>query len=148
AAVGAGLVVGANRSAPTMSETTRAHLTTFWSLVDEILNAVLFFLLGLLVVAPLELRTASLAAAAIVLVLVARLAVVLPWGAYFHIRYAEAGASRILVWGGLHGALSVALAVSLPTAAARPVILAVTYVVCDFSVAVQGITFAPLAARL
>ncbi|HEY1426801.1 MAG TPA: cation:proton antiporter, partial [Caulobacteraceae bacterium] len=74
AAVGAGLVVGANRSAPTVSETTRAHLTTFWTLVDEILNAVLFFLLGLLLlVVPMQPLTAGLAALAIVLVLAARL---------------------------------------------------------------------------
>jgi CPA1 family monovalent cation:H+ antiporter len=149
AAVGAGLAMGASRSAPTMSETTRAHLTSFWTLVDEILNAVLFFLLGLLLlVVPLDPRTAGLAALATLLVLAARLAVVLPWGAYFHIRHAEAGASRILVWGGLHGALSVALALTLPPGPARPLILAITYAVCAFSVAVQGLTFAPLAARL
>lgn len=149
AAVGAGLVIGANRRAPTMSETTREHLTTFWSLIDEILNAVLFFLLGLLLlIVPMTLPMAGLAAAAVVLVLAARLAVVLPWGAYFHVRHNEAGASRILVWGGLHGALSVALALSLPPGPARPVILAITYAVCAFSVAAQGITFAPLTRRL
>jgi monovalent cation:H+ antiporter, CPA1 family len=147
AAVGAGLIMGASRSAPTMSETTRAHLTTFWTLIDEILNAVLFFLLGLLLlVVPLDFRTAGLAALAIGLVLAARLAVVLPWGSYFHIRHREAGASRILVWGGLHGALSVALALTLPPGPARPVILAVTYAVCVFSVAVQGLTFGRVAA--
>ena len=51
---------------------------------------------------------------------------------------AKRGASRILVWGGLHGALSVALALTLPPGPARPLILAVTYAVCAFSVAVQG----------
>jgi monovalent cation:H+ antiporter, CPA1 family len=149
AAVGAGLLLGASRGHPTMSETTRAHITTFWTLIDEILNAVLFFLLGLLLlVVPMAPRTASLSVVAILLVLAARLAVVLPWGAYFHIRHREPGASRILVWGGLHGALSVALALTLPPGPARPVILAITYAVCAFSVAVQGITFAPLAERL
>jgi CPA1 family monovalent cation:H+ antiporter len=149
AAVGAGLLIGDSRRGSTMSETTRAHLTSFWTLVDDLLNAVLFFLLGLLLfVVPLELRTASLAGAAIALVLTARLIVVLPWGAYFHIRHAERGAGAILVWGGLHGALSVALALSLPPVPQKPLILAVTYAVCAFSVAVQGISFAPLAARL
>lgn len=147
AAVGAGLLMG--DAVPDMSETTRGHLVSFWSLIDEILNAVLFFLLGLLLlVAPLTAHTASLAIAANVLVLAARLAVVLPWGSYFHIRHGEPGASRILVWGGLHGALSVALALTLPPGPARPLILAITYAVCAFSVAVQGITFAPFAARL
>jgi CPA1 family monovalent cation:H+ antiporter len=149
AAVGAGLVIGASRGRPTMSQATREHLTTFWTLVDELLNAVLFFLLGLLLlVVPLELRTASLAAFAIVLVLAARLAVVLPWGAYFHFQHGETGASRILAWGGLHGALSVALALTLPPGPARPLILAITYAVCAFSVAVQGISFSAVSARL
>jgi CPA1 family monovalent cation:H+ antiporter len=99
-------------------------------------------------VIPLQLRLSGLALAAIALVLAARIVVVLPWGAYFHIRHEERGAGAILVWGGLHGALSVALALSLPPVAAKPLILAATYAVCAFSVAVQGITFGPLAARV
>jgi CPA1 family monovalent cation:H+ antiporter len=147
AAVGAGLLLGDSRSRPTMSETTRAHLTSFWTLIDELLNAVLFFLLGLLLlIVPLHGRLGGLAVAAILLVLGARVIVVLPWGSYFHIRHEERGARTILVWGGLHGALSVALALTLPAVAERPLILAATYAVCAFSVAVQGITFGPLAA--
>ena len=149
AAVGAGLLIGDNRGGETMSEVTREHLTSFWHLIDELLNAVLFFLLGLLLmVIPLQLRLSGLALAAIALVLATRIVVVLPWGAYFHIRHEERGAGAILVWGGLHGALSVALALSLPPVAAKPLILAATYAVCAFSVAVQGITFGPLAARV
>jgi CPA1 family monovalent cation:H+ antiporter len=149
AAVGAGLLMGGSRSRDAMSETTRAHLTSFWTLIDELLNAVLFFLLGLLLfVAPLTAGRAALAAAAIVLVLVARIIVVLPWGAYFHIRHEERGASVILVWGGLHGALSVALALTLPPGPARPLVLAITYAVCTFSVAVQGLSFARVARRV
>jgi CPA1 family monovalent cation:H+ antiporter len=147
AAVGAGLLMGDNRGGETMSEVTREHLTSFWHLIDELLNAVLFFLLGLLLmVIPLELRLTGLALVAITLVLATRVVVVLPWGAYFHTRHEERGANAILVWGGLHGALSVALALSLPPVAAKPLILAATYAVCAFSVAVQGITFGPLAA--
>jgi monovalent cation:H+ antiporter, CPA1 family len=149
AVVGAGLIVGHNRTLPTMSAQVREHLTTFWTLIDELLNAVLFFLLGLLLTTmPLQASLAGLSVAAVVLVLAARIVVVLPWGAYFHLRHEERGANAILVWGGLHGALSVALALSLPPVAARPLILAATYAVCAFSVAVQGITFAPLAARV
>jgi CPA1 family monovalent cation:H+ antiporter len=149
AVVGSGLIIGHNRTAPTMSPVVRSHLTTFWTLIDELLNAVLFFLLGLLLMTmPLQARLAGLATAAIALVLATRVVVVLPWGAYFHIRHDERGASAILVWGGLHGALSVALALTLPSVAERPLILAATYAVCAFSVAAQGITFAPLAARL
>jgi len=147
AAVGAGLLLGDSRDGPTMSETTREHLTTFWTLIDELLNAVLFLLLGLLLlIVPLQARLGGLAVAAIVLVLAARAVVVLPWGSYFHLRHEERGARTILVWGGLHGALSVALALTLPAVAERPLILAATYAVCAFSVVVQGVTFAPLAA--
>jgi CPA1 family monovalent cation:H+ antiporter len=141
--------MGASRGHAAMSETTRLHLTHFWTLIDELLNAILFFLLGLelLVVRP-EARGMGLAAIAIVLVLLARLFVVLPWGAYFHLRHEERGASTILVWGGLHGALSLALALSLPAGPERPLILAVTFVVAAFSVAVQGLSFAPLTHRV
>jgi CPA1 family monovalent cation:H+ antiporter len=149
AAVGAGLLLGDSRSDPAMSEATRAHLTAFWTLIDEMLNAVLFFLLGLLVlVVPPQGRLASLSMAAIALVLAARVLVVLPWGAYFHIRHNERGANAILAWGGLHGALSVALALTLPPIPERSLILAATYAVCAFSVAVQGITFGALAKRV
>jgi CPA1 family monovalent cation:H+ antiporter len=149
AAVGAGLLLGARRDNPAMRPAVWSHLTSFWSLVDELLNAVLFFLLGLLLLmTPLQGRYAGLAAVAIVLVLAARVVVVAPWGAYLHLRREERGASTILVCGGLHGALSVALALSLPPSPARPLILTITYAVCALSVAAQGLAFAPLAARL
>lgn len=149
AVVGAGLLMGDSRGPATMSEITRAHLTSFWTLIDELLNAVLFFLLGLLfLITPFTLRRLSLAAAAIALVLAARIVVVLPWGAYFRLRYEERGAGPILVWGGLHGALSVALALTLPPGPARPLILVATYAVCVFSIAVQGVTFGAVAGRV
>jgi CPA1 family monovalent cation:H+ antiporter len=149
AAVGAGLVMGHSRGGSAMSETTRAHLNSFWHLIDELLNAVLFFLMGLLLlVIPLEARLAGLSLAAIVLVLAARAIVVLPWGAFFHVRHGEHGAAPILIWGGLHGALSVALALTLPPTPARPLILAATYATCVFSVAVQGISFSRVASRV
>ncbi|MFI4976918.1 MAG: cation:proton antiporter [Caulobacterales bacterium] len=146
AVVGAGLLMGASRNDGVMSETTRQHLSHFWTLIDELLNAVLFFLLGLeLLVIPLQPREAGLAIAAIALVVAARAVVVLPWGAYFHLREEERGAGTILVWGGLHGALSLALALSIPASPNRPVVLAITYAVAAFSVAVQGVTFGSVA---
>jgi CPA1 family monovalent cation:H+ antiporter len=149
AVVGAGLLIGDRRAQGAASETTAAHLESFWTLVDEILNALLFLLLGLeLLVLPAAARLAGLALAAIVLVLVARFVVVLPWGAYLHRRLGHRHASLILAWGGLHGALSLALALSVPDGPQRIVILAVTYAVATFSVAVQGLTFGPFAARL
>ncbi len=148
AAVAAGLIVGDGGTASAMSETTRRYLQGFWTLIDEILNALLFLMLGLeLVVVGLNLRNAGFWLAAIGLVLAARLVVVLPWGAFFRRRHDERGAIAILAWGGLHGALSLALALSLPATGSRDLILSTTYVVVLFSVAVQGLTFPWLAGR-
>ncbi len=149
AVVGAGLLVGDIPDRAAMSETTQAYLRNFWTLVDEILNALLFFLLGLqLAVLRFDLREAGVWVAAIALVLAARYAVVLPWGSFFHLRHEERGATETLTWGGLHGALSLALALSVPHGPQRPLILAATFVVVTFSVAIQGLTFAPLTVAI
>ena len=86
-------------------------------------------------------------AGAIVLTLLARTIVVLPWGTYYRRKRGQKGATAILSWGGLHGALSLALALTLPAVPQRPLILAVTYAVVIFSIAVQGLTFTRLARR-
>ena len=153
AVVGAGLLIGdrkARGGAGAQSAETEAHLQTFWTLVDEILNALLFFLLGLLVllVLPFGARLIGLSAAAVVLVVLTRFLVVLPWGSYLRLRHEERGASVILAWGGLHGALSLALALSIPAGPQRAILLVVTYAVAAFSVAVQGLTFTPLSGWL
>jgi CPA1 family monovalent cation:H+ antiporter len=149
AAVAAGLLMGDGHARGSTSATTDAYMRSFWTLVDEILNALLFFLLGLqLLVVRLEGREAGFCAAAVALVLAARFAVVLPWGSYLHLRHEERGANVILAWGGLHGALSLALALSVPPGPHRQLILTAAYVVAAFSVAVQGLTFGPLTRAL
>jgi CPA1 family monovalent cation:H+ antiporter len=149
AVVGAGLLIGDRGSHRATSDATDEHLRSFWTLVDEILNALLFFLLGLqLVVLPLEPGVIGLSVAAVVLVLVLRLLVVLPWGRYLHRSLQERHPSLILAWGGLHGALSLALALSIPDGPHRPLLLAITYAVATVSVAAQGLTFGPITARL
>ncbi|MHB8287439.1 MAG: cation:proton antiporter [Caulobacteraceae bacterium] len=149
AAVAAGLIVGDHGVRTAMSDTTRRYLVGFWSLVDEILNALLFLLLGLeLLVLPFNLRFGGLWLAIIPLVLATRLITVLPWGAYFHFRHEQKGPSLLLTWGGLRGALSLALALDVPDGPVRPVILSLTYAVVVFSVAFQGLTFGPLAKAL
>jgi CPA1 family monovalent cation:H+ antiporter len=149
AVVAAGLLVGDTRAGATMRAETQRYLRAFWAVVDEILNAALFLLLGLeFLVVPFQPRFLGLWAAAVPLVLLVRLATVFPWGTYFHIREAERGASEILTWGGLHGALSLALALSIPNVTAKPLILSLTYAVVVFSVGVQGLSFGPLVARL
>jgi CPA1 family monovalent cation:H+ antiporter len=117
--------------------------------VDDILNAALFLLLGLeLAVAPPNLRYAGLAAAAIVLVTAARWVAVSPWGLYLDLRRREIGATTVLAWGGVHGAISLALAFSLPGGPARPILLTITFAVVFASVLIQGLTFPRLARRL
>ncbi len=149
AAASAGLIVGDYGVKSAMSPETRVNVEGFWDLIDQILNAILFLLLSLQVfVLPFDAREAGLWITAAVLALAARLLIVLPWGFLFRFRHDERGASLVLTWGGLRGAISLALALSLPASPYRDTILAVTFVLVVFSVVVQELTLAPLAARL
>ncbi len=150
AAVTSGLLVGNHGRSLAMSERTRDHLDTFWELIDESLNAVLFLLIGLEVV-HLEVTTELAIAAAVLIpaVLLARLASVgLPALALPRLRRGTPGAIAILTWGGLRGGISVALALSLPPGPAREAILVVTYAVVVFSILVQGLTLGRLVRRV
>jgi CPA1 family monovalent cation:H+ antiporter len=149
AVVGAGMLFGGEPARKAMAGQSEAYVRSFWTLVDEILNALLFLLLGMeLLVVPFALGQLGLLAAAIVLVLLSRVLIVLPWGAFYGARHGERGATAILSWGGLHGALSLALALSLPSGPERVVVLAATYAVVAFSVVAQGLTFSRLTARV
>ena len=146
AIVVAGLIIGNHGRRLAMSERSREHLDTFWELVDEVLNAVLFVLIGLEVLV-LSLREEYLLAGivAIPLVLMARLiSVGLPIGLMRFFRSFSPGVVTILTWGGLRGGISVALALSLPASEIRDALVTVTYIVVVFSVLVQGLTLAPL----
>ncbi|MGR3914719.1 MAG: sodium:proton antiporter [Gammaproteobacteria bacterium] len=151
AVVVAGLVIGNRARRDAMSPTTRMRLDNFWELLDEILNVVLFVLIGLEVLI-LELRGAYFAAGLLVipLVLFARLlSVGLPisllriGGGEF-----SRNAVKILVWGGLKGGISVALALSMPDSSQRAVFLVITYVVVIFSITAQGLSIGRVAKRL
>lgn len=146
AIVVAGLVIGNQGRAFAMSQKTREHLDTFWELIDEILNAVLFVLMGLEVLAlTLNWKMMEAGLIAIVVVLIARfVSVALPMQIMRLYRPFTRGAVRILTWGGLRGGISIALALSLPPSPYRDLILAVTYVVVVFSVLVQGLTLGHL----
>ena len=129
-----------------MSEKTREHLDTFWELVDEVLNAVLFVLVGLEVLV-LQFTTGYLLAGllAIPIVLLARwISVGIPVSLLRMRRDFSPGVVRIMTWGGLRGGISVALALSLSPGVERDVILAVTYTVVVFSILVQGLTLSRL----
>jgi CPA1 family monovalent cation:H+ antiporter len=146
AVVAAGLLMGDAGLKTAMSDTTQRHVREFWTLIDEILNALLFLLLGLeVLVIPFDLRLMGLWAVGIVLVLATRFAVVMPWGTYFRFREGQRNAGLILGWGGLHGALSLAMALSIPHGPSQVLILSTTFAVVIFSVVVQGLTFGPVA---
>lgn len=150
AVVVAGLLIGSHGRRLAMSTRTREHLDAFWALLDEILNAVLFVLIGLEVLV-LRLRWAYLAtgAIAVLVVLLARLVSVgLPAALPLLRLHLSRRDVAILTWGGLRGGISVALALSLPAGEARTVIVATTYGVVIFSILVQGLTVGKLAATL
>jgi CPA1 family monovalent cation:H+ antiporter len=138
----AGLLIGNHGRKFAMSEKTREHLDTFWELIDEILNALLFVLIGLeLLVVPLSVRFLLAGAIAIPVGLLARfISIALPV-CFLRLRKKfSPGVLRIMTWGGLRGGISIALALSLPTGFEREVILAMTYCVVVFSILVQGLT--------
>jgi CPA1 family monovalent cation:H+ antiporter len=146
----AGLLIGNHGTRFAMSERTREHVTRFWSLLDEVLNSVLFLLIGLEVIAiALDAGHLLLGTLSIAVVLAARaLAVGLPIAVLSRFAPFTQGAFPVLVWGGLRGGISIALALSLPDGPIKATILTATYVVVVFSVVVQGATVGVLARRV
>ena len=149
AMVAAGLVVGNHGRAFAMSDTTREHLDSFWELIDEILNAILFMLIGLEVqVMNFSWSYLTAGTMAVGIALLARWAsasvsvsLLRPFRSF------SPGVVSLLTWGGLRGGISVALALSLPPWPGRDTILAMTYTVVVSSILVQGLTLGKLAKR-
>lgn len=150
AMVVAGLVVGNHGRALAMSDVTRHHVDLFWELTDEILNALLFVLIGLEVaVIHFPAGIALAAAAAVVVTLLARwITVGLPVAGLRRAFRLPRGAPTVLTWGGLRGGISVALALSLPPGPQREPLLALTYCVVIASILGQGLTIGRLADRV
>lgn len=149
-AVTSGLLIGDIGAKHGMSEETRNYVDAFWKLIDEILNAVLFLLIGFEVFAvAFDADTLVAGALAIVLSLFARLAAVaVPVLMLKPFRSFSRGVIPIMTWGGLKGGISVALALSLPDSEWKATILAATYIVVLFSIIVQGLTVTKLAERV
>ncbi|WP_436200924.1 cation:proton antiporter [Astrobacterium formosum] len=142
AVVVAGVLVGNRGAEVAMSETTRRYLFGFWTLIDEMLNSVLFLLIGLeVLVLQFEAALVPLAAAAVPIVLFARLcAVSIPVFALGARTRFAAGTIPVLTWGGVRGGISVALVLSLGTGEFKPVLTAATYTVAVFTILVQGLS--------
>jgi CPA1 family monovalent cation:H+ antiporter len=142
AVVMAGLAMGSDAGRNVMSETTHHHVTTFWSLVDELLNTLLFLLIGLEVVSvPLGGLDLVAAGIAILLALLGRAVSIFVPATLLRLRdVMTPHALAVLTWGGLRGGISVALALSLPSGAPRSHLLPACYAVVVFSIIVQGLT--------
>ena len=149
AVVIAGLLIGTRGPDDAMSETTQRYLFGFWTMIDELLNSVLFLLIGLeLIVVGVNLRFGWLALCAIPLVLLARAAsVAIPVTALGYFMRFIKGSIPVLIWGGVRGGISVALALSLPYGEARSIILTATYAVVLFTIVVQGLTLKRVIRR-
>ncbi|MEP7084151.1 MAG: sodium:proton antiporter, partial [Betaproteobacteria bacterium] len=149
AVVVAGLVIGSHARDHAMSDTTRANLDAFWELIDEILNALLFVLIGLEVLVLTFTWSWVLAGLlAIPAILVARwVSVAIPVTLMSRWRPFARGAITIMTWGALRGGISVALALSLPASHQREIIVGVTYIIVIFSILVQGLTLARVGRR-
>jgi CPA1 family monovalent cation:H+ antiporter len=148
--VAAGLLLGHQGPADAMSERTQRYVFGVWDVLDEILNAVLFLLLGLqLTQIEFDKNAFALALCAIPIVLLARfISVVAPIGIMPKRLRTSLSSVPFLTWAGVRGGISVALALSIPAASEQPAILAATYAVVLFSILVQGSTLAPLARKL
>ncbi len=147
AVVVAGLMIGNHGRRDAMSNVTVQRLDTFWELIDEILNAVLFLIIGLeVIVLQLNTQLWIMGIVMAILVLGARLisvgipiTVLRKLNQDFHPH-----AIKILTWGGLRGGISVALALSIPASPERDLIVAVTYVIVVLSILIQGLSIGKL----
>jgi CPA1 family monovalent cation:H+ antiporter len=151
AAVSAGLLIGNRGRLKAMSEETANAIDVVWHFVDEMLNAVLFLLIGLEVFAIDGSSLYLLAGAVMILpVLAARfVGVAVPIATLRKLGHRlDAGTIRMLTWGGLKGGVSVALAMKLPAFDGRSVVLTMTYIIVVFSIIVQGLTVGKLIRRL
>jgi len=149
AAVAAGLLVGLLTDRTPSMLSSREKFESVWHLIDEVLNVVLFALLAIeIVVVRFTPQSAVMGLVAIPVVLLARtLSVLLPVQLLDRRHAFSPYTQRLMVWGGLRGALSVALAFSVPPGPYRDLFLVMTYLVVVFSILVQGLTVGRLAGR-
>lgn len=148
--VASGLVIGNYGKQTAMSDTTKDYLEKFWELLDEILNAILFLFIGFELLLIESLRSYWLVGLlGIIVVLIARfLSIWIPTKVIPFKNKFSAATVKLLVWGGLRGGVSIALALSVDPGPYKNFILAITYIVVIFSIVVQGLTIGKVAKRL
>ncbi len=145
----AGLFIGNKGRQFGMSKKTREHLDTFWELIDDILNSVLFVLIGLeILVISISGYFIFMGFIAVGIVLFARfVSIGMPVFFIRKIKTFSPGAVKIMTWGGLRGGISIALALSLPPSPVRDIIVTMTYTVVIFSLLIQGLTMERLVKK-
>ena len=151
AMVVAGLVVGNDTVRGTsMSDITEQYVDKFWELVDMLLNAILFVLIGLeMLILTFNGKFITAGLICIVLVLLARyVSLFIPVKLFSKKLEFVPHTDKIMTWGGLRGGISIALALSLPNEMSRDIFIIITYVVVVFSILVQGLTIGKFATRL
>lgn len=150
AMVVAGLFIGNKASAEAMSDRTSEYVHKFWEMIDEIMNAILFVLIGLeLLIIPFQTPFVYVGLIAIVIILLARfISITLPSLLFrFSFEFPK-NTYLIMTWGGLRGGISIALALSLSEQMHRNLFVSITYIVVLFSIVVQGLTLSKLVKRL
>ena len=150
AMVAAGLLIGDRLSSGKFSTKSKEHMDIFWEMLDEMLNAVLFVLIGLeILVLSFELNHFIAGLAAVIIVLVARFSSVgLSYSFLKSKDVSKIKTISILTWGGLRGGISVALALSLEPSMSREIIVFITYMVVVISVLLQGLTIKSVVKKL
>ena len=149
AMVVSGIMIGNESNRGLMTQENSTYLKEIWEVIDEVLNALLFVLIGFeILVVQMQLTLFLGSLLVVVLVLIARAcSVVLPLKYFAKPENAYPNLYKILIWGGLRGGLAVALALSLPEGKAREAILSLTYFTVAFSILVQGMTIKSLLKK-
>ena len=150
AMVVSGLIIGNLAHSKAMSQKTRDYLSGFWEMVDEILNVLLFILMGFELLLLVSSDISAFYAGVImipVLLLIRFILVLFPVTVFKTFKEFSRGTVPILTWGGLRGGLSVALVLSLPDSEVRDMLLLITYCIVVFSIIVQGLTIGRLAKK-
>lgn len=150
AMVMAGLITGNKSMDEVASEVTRDYIGKFWEMIDEVMNAILFLLIGFeMLIIPFNLTLLALGCITIVIVLFGRLiSVSLPIRVLKNKKSFSKNAIPILTWGALRGGISVALALALPKYMYGDMFVSITYIVVLFSIVVQGLSIGKVAKRL
>ncbi len=146
----AGIITGNKSREEGMNDVTRDYIDKFWEMIDEVLNAILFLLIGFeMIIVPFSFHLFWLGCIAVIIVLLAKfISVAIPISFLKYTTVFEKNAIPILTWGGLRGGISVALALSLTKSSYSEVFVSITYIIVLFSIIVQGLTIGKFAKKL